>query len=168
MNIKGKLIYDTEYINCDLTITNGKIYDLNIDDIDSYDLFLSNKDHSSDYEIVKIIDTENSPYNSNYVLKYFGGSKKPSLVYLKLNWLEIIRLKFAMRKMLIQSNEIKIELLKYLTTAILSFIGGVIYQQKQVEHKTVSQKNKSTEKILFQKPKEHKYLKTPNKKDTII
>lgn len=170
MYLTGKLKYKNIFLDCSLLISNGKLYELNIDDSDTYfDLILGTKEHSSDYVLEKIIDVKNTPFNSNYLLKWFAGGKVPSLIYLKLNLFEKYKLDFAMKQTLIQSRDIKIEILKYCIIAILGFLGGkIVYQPKSIENKTPATIPK---KIPIAGPKtslEPKNLKTDNKKDTII
>lgn len=169
MRVFGKLKYKNEFINCSLIISNGKIYELDITDTGSFDFISNLKEHSDDYVLEKIIDTKNSPANSNYFLKYFGGYKKPSLIYLKLNWFEKYKLDFAMKQTLIQSKDIKIEILKYFILAILGFLGGkIVYEPKNIEYKTPAKIPKSVPIAGPKNSLEPKNFKAENKKDTII
>lgn len=143
MKVKGKYSHENKHSDCEFIIENGKIQMFNCQNDETIYLNISDRKHSTDYELEKLYDVKNSPINYNYVLKYFGGSQKPFLIYLKLNYYEIIRLKFAMRKMLIQSNEIKVEILKYFITALLSFILGVLYQQYQNENQKLKNNGKT-------------------------
>ena len=168
MNISGRLKYNSEHIKCHLTISNGKIYEITIDEIGTYDLILTTKEHSSDYVLEKIINIKNSKFNSNYLLKYFGGELKPSLIYLKLNWFDKRKLDFAMKQTLIQSKDIKIELLKYFLTFSLSFTGGIFYERNQIEKATPETTPKNEPKAEIKKDLDTKILKIETKKDTII
>jgi len=164
MNISGKYLYNKEFLNCDVTIINGKIYRVDIENNINIDLFLSNRNHSSDYELENYIDPKSSPYNSNYVLKVFGGSEKPSLVLLKLNWFEAVHLKYAMRKWLFQSDDMKKDVLKYVVGGVLGYIGALLVQ----EIKEYSIPPSKSSKIENQKTLEQKRLKKQNKKDSIV
>ncbi|MBC5839689.1 hypothetical protein [Flavobacterium muglaense] len=169
MQLKGKLKHHNIFINCSVLISNGKIYEIDIDKVGAYDLILSIKDFSSDYVLEKNIDIKNNPFNSNYILKWFGGEKFPSLIYLKLNWIEKCKLDFAMNETLIQSKDIKIEILKYFILAFLGFLGGkFIYDKKTIENKTPITTPKNEPTIGTKKSLETKILKMDNKKDTII
>jgi hypothetical protein len=165
MNISGKYLHKkNEFLDCKLTIKKGKIYTLDVDDNVFLNIFLSNKNQSSDFELVEKIDTKDSPYNSNNILKYYGGSEMPTLIYLKLNWLEIIRLKYAMRKWLIQSDDMKKGVLKYIIGGFLGYIGALMTQEVK-EYKIAPVNPPKTE---IKKSLDHKYLKTETKKDTTI
>jgi hypothetical protein len=164
MKIFGKYLYKNEFLDCSLIIKNGKIYTFEVDKDISLNVFLSNKIHSSDYELEENIDSKNAPYNSNYILKYFGGSEKPSLIYLKLNWLKAICLKYAMRKWLIQSDDMKKDILKYIIGGILGYFGAFIIQEVKEYNKAPVNPPKTE----IQKSFEHKNLKTATLKDTLI
>lgn len=169
MYLTGKLKHKNIFIDCSLLISNGKLYELNIDDSDTYfDLILGTKEHSSDYVLEKIIDVKNTPFNSNYLLKWFAGGKVPSLIYLKLNLFEKYKLDFAMKQILIQSRDIKIEILKYFLTFLLSFIVGVFYERNQIEKATPEATPTNEPKAEIKKSLDPKILKTETKKDTII
>lgn len=169
MNISGKYLHKKELLDCCLTIKNGKIYTIDIDNDILFNLFLSSKNHSSDFELIDNIETENDTYNSNYILKYFGGFEKPQLIYLNLNLIQVILLKYAMRKWLIQSKDIKIEILKYCIIAVLGFLGGkIVYQQNNIGNTIPATIPKNIPTAGAKTSLEHKNLKTDNKKDTII
>ena len=169
MYLTGKLKHENIFIDCNLLISNGKLYELNIDDTNTcLDLILGTKEHSSDYVLEKIIDIKNTPYFSNYIIKYFGGSETPSLIYLKLNLFEKYKLDFAMKQTLIQSRDIKIEILKYLLMFLLSFIGGVFYERNQIEKAIPEATPTNVPKAEIKKSLDPKILKTETKKDTII
>lgn len=165
MNISGKYLNKkNDFLDCKLTIKKGKIYTLDVDDNVFLNIFLSNKNQSSDFELVEKIDTKDSPYYSNNILKYYGGSEIPTLIYLKLNWLEIISLKYAMRKWLIQSDDMKKDILKYIIGGFLGYIGALMIQEvKEYKRAPVNPPKAEIKKSL-----DHKYLKTETKKDTII
>lgn len=143
-------------------------------------------------EIVKFEKTENSQiieFFSNYIFpikrsefeikfldefddefKMFNAfiNIKDSLnVRVKLSYIEKIKLKWMLKKYLIQSKEIKIELLKYLIIAALSFIGGIIYQRKNLENNTPNIPSKDLPKPIVNNSLGNKSLKNSIKKDTI-
>ena len=89
-------------------------------------------------------------------------------VGVKLNYFEKIKLKWMLNKYLIQSKEIKIEILKYFITAILSFIGGIIYERIQIENKTPKIIPINEPKAGIKNSFDTKIIKTDLKKDTII
>jgi hypothetical protein len=165
MNVSGKYLNSNEFLDCNLIIKNGKIYTIDIENDISLNFFLSNKNHGSDYELIENIDSKNSPYNSNYILKYFGGSEKPSLIYLKLNWLEIILLKYAMRIWLIQSDDIRRDFLKYIIGGICGIIITIGTQEVNQRYKAEPE---IPPKAGSQKSLEPKNLNTETKNDKII
>jgi hypothetical protein len=165
MNIYGKYPHQKkEFLDCKLTIKKGKIYTLDVADNVFLNIFLSNKNQSSDFELVEKIDTKDSPYNSNYILKYYGGSEIPTLIYLKLNWFEIISLKYAMRKWFIQSDDMKKDVLKYIIGGALGYVGALILQEVKEYNKAPVNPPKTESQKSF----EHKNLNTETKKDKII
>lgn len=165
MEIFGKFLHNNEIFDCSLIIKKGKIYTFDIDNNTSLNLILSNKNHSSDYELLETIDSKYEPYNSNYVLKYYGGTETPFLIYLKLNWLKAICLKYAMRKWLIQSNDIKKDVLKYLIGGLCGMIITILTQEVNKRYKA---EPAIPPKAESQKSLEHKNLNTETKKDSII
>lgn len=147
MKIFGKYLNKNEFLDCNFIIKNGKIYTFEVDNNINLNVFLSNKNHNTDYELEENIYSKSDEHN--YILKYFGGSEKPSLIYLKLNWFKLVCLKYAMRKWLIQSDEIKKDIIKYVIGAILGSIITLISQEvshvtkrePQEAPKSVSQKS---------------------------
>lgn len=66
----------------------------------------------------------------------------------------------AFKKYLIQSNDIKIDILKYLLTASFSFIVGIVYERNQIERTTPINEPKAE----IKKSLDTKILKIENKK----
>lgn len=98
---------------------------------------------TENYEIVeqfsnKIFPIKRSEFEIHFLdefddeIKIFNAfiKIKDSLkVGVKLNYFQEVKLKLMLKKYLIQSKEIKIELLKYLLITIISFIGGAFYER---------------------------------------
>ena len=94
--------------------------------------------------------------------------KNGSSFYTHLNLFQRIKLKWMRNEYDIQSKEIKIEILKYFLTILLSFIGGVFYERNQIEKATPEITPKNAPKAVVNTSLENKIFKKSIKKDTII
>jgi hypothetical protein len=143
MKIFGKYLNKNEFLDCNFIIKNGKIYTFEVDNKINVNVSLLNRNHSSDYELEENIQSKSDEHN--YILKFYGGSEKPSLIYLKLNWFKLVCLKYSMRKWLIQSDDIKKDILKYVIGAVLGSFITLISQE--VSHVTKREPHKAPKNV---------------------
>lgn len=166
MIITGKIEIDfLKYSDCQINVRYGKINEINIPDVTPLVLASMEIKASTDYSFEKHYNPNKAPYKCNYCIRYKGGYKSENIIYLKLNIIQYYRMMFAMRKMLIQSDDIKKDFLKYI-------IGGVCGMIMTIGTQEVNKKYKAEPltppKAESQKSLEHKYPKNEIKKDTII
>lgn len=88
-------------------------------------------------------------------------------VGVRLSYFEKIKLKWMLNKYLIQSKEIKIEILKHFIIASFGFIGGIIYERNNSENKTPATTPKNTPKAVVNTSLENRSAKKSIKRDTI-
>ena len=165
LNIKGHYSKEIlEFIPCKLIIEFGKIQSIKFDIKQTfYDYFPS---YNSEFGIEKIYYEK---YLKNlkftYRILYHNENKETRIINIKPSQFQVFQIKWAFKKYLIQSDEIKKDIIKYIIGGILGSIGTLITQD-------LSQLTKSEPQIapknVSQKSLEIKYLKTRTKKDTII
>lgn len=127
MRLVGKFNRNNEFHDCHILIKYGKIQELAFDIKNPLQLLEWSYEYNSNFTIEKHYDIKNSPYNSNYFLKIYGGSK-PYVIYLKLSVFDVFRLKWNSEKYLIQSVDMKKDILKYFLGGIFGFIFGILSQ----------------------------------------
>lgn len=67
---------------------------------------------------------------SNMFCKYFikkSINKEVFKIFLDINYFDFLKLQWQLKYFLIQSKDIKIEVLKYIIISILAFVGGLFY-----------------------------------------
>ena len=130
-----------------------------------------------DIKDIEIIKSKEATYEIEFINKYdeyYGQNnakiqiKNGSSFYTHLNLFQRIKLKWMRNEYDIQSKEIKIEILKYFLTILLSFIGGVFYERNQIEKATPEITPKNAPKAVVNTSLENKIFKKSIKKDTII
>ena len=130
MNLNGKILLHSnsgfEYSDCNLVIKYGKIQELDVEKANALQEILFSEIKKSDFTIEKHYDVKKSPYHSNYIIKYGYGD--PFLIYLKLDWWKIILLYYHSKKLLIQSDDMKKDMLKYLIGGFFGFLSTMILQ----------------------------------------
>lgn len=137
IKLKAKIAISPEYYTHigNMTIKNSKIVKFE----------KTENSHIIEYFSDNIFPIKRSEFEIHFLDKYDDEFKmfnafiiiKESLkVGVKLNYFEKVKLKWMLKKYLIQSKEIKIELLKYFLFASLGFIGGkFVYHKKCIETK---------------------------------
>jgi hypothetical protein len=153
MTIKGKIQLSLlEYTDCELNVKYGKINEVRIPNVSPLILNSLGIKQTYDYTFERHYDPKKAPYKSNYYIMYYGGSEKLVTIFLKLNIWQFISLKFAMRKWIIQSEDMKKDVLKYIIGGFLGYFGAFIIQEIK-EYKTAPVSPPKTE---SQKSLEHK------------
>jgi hypothetical protein len=153
MEVKGKLQHSpTEYIDCVINVRYGKLNEVIVPNVSAIILSSLGVRQTSDYIFEKHYDINKAPYRSNYLIRYYGGSEVQKIIYLKLNPIQAIRLKLAMRKYLIQSEDMKKDILKYIVGGILGFLGSLILQHLGIFEK----ESKNSPKTEIHQPKSNR------------
>ena len=128
MRIVGKYCRNNEFIDCNLIIKYGKIQEIFFVENEILKLTEFDSEFISNFKIEKHYDTKNSPYNSNYIIKIKSNNDFPHVIYVKLNFFNISRLKWNAKKYIIQSIDMKKDILKYFIGGIIGFLFGVLSQ----------------------------------------
>ena len=140
MKIKGLYVKNIlEFIDCELFFEFSKFQRLKFH---SRHVFkIPDPKNKVDFEIEKISSEplDFIPNGCNYEFTYIGKNEEPQKIYLNLNQLELFRLNWNTKKYLIQSKEIKTDILKYVIGGILGFLGTIAVQK-------INQYNKAPEK----------------------
>lgn len=133
-----------ELIDCTLLFKHGKIQEVNMEFFHGITPFQNNSDLSDNIEILKTYKQD----QSNKLCKYFikkSIDKEVFLIYLDLNYFQYFKLQWQLRKYLIQSKDLKMEILKYIVIGSIGFFIALLYQkyiEKQLPESTKIEKNK--------------------------
>lgn len=142
MKLKGKYIREiTEFRDCIIYIERGNIYEVSL--LDASPLVTSSyvlKDKSN-FTLERLPKLKKGliPYESNYVIEFIGRGRNINRIYLKLNPLKIFRTKWVLRQFLIQSKEMKTDIIKYFIGGavglLFGFVGDSLFEKKSNEKK---------------------------------
>ena len=153
-----------DFIPCKLIIEFGKIQSVKFNE----GQYIHNQvpSYNSEFGIEKIY-YEKYLKNLRYTYRilYHNNSNATKIINIKPNQFQDFQIKWAFKKYLIQSDDMKKDMLKYIIGGTLGFIGTLLVQDLNHQYKKDVVKAPAT---FNQKSLEHKYLKTRNKKDTII
>lgn len=131
MKIEGYFLRDImEFHPCELYIERGKLYRVTVQDLPIMASAAYTPINESEFEIDKIPKEVGyvRPYDCNYKLDYFGENTEKQSIFLKLNAIDIFRVKWASKKYIVQSQEMKSDILKYIIGAIIGMIFTIISQ----------------------------------------
>ena len=117
----------------------------------------------SEFEI-KFLDEFDDEFKLFNAFININGSLR---VGVRLSYFEKIKLKWMLNKYLIQSKEIKIEILKHFIIVSFGFIGGIIFERNNSEKKTVVTTTKNEPKAAVNTSLENRSPKKSIKRDTI-
>lgn len=120
-----------EFLDCEIFIEQGKLYRVSVPELDPMDSISYTPKNKSKFELEKL-PSENGVfhyYNSNYIIEYFGKNDELQKIYLKLNFCKSIQTRWAMRKYIIQSKEMKTDIVKYIIGALIGLIFTLISQK---------------------------------------
>ena len=141
MWVKAYIKYKTDnLIDCDLLFKHGKIQEINMEFFKNITPFENNSELADNIEILKTYKQD----QSNNFCKYFikkSIDKEVHITYLDLNFFQYFKLQWQLKKYLIQSKDLKIEVLKYIIIGILSFLGGFLYLKKDDNQNSHSKTN---------------------------
>ena len=112
-----------EFIQFNLYFKNGKIYEIESENFKNILAFENNSELADNIEIHK---THKRSINNNFC-KYFikkSIDNEVHLTYLKISYIQYLKLQWQLKKFMIQSKELKLDILKYLITGILGYLIG--------------------------------------------
>ena len=122
MWIKSYIEYKTkELIECKLLFKHGKIQEFEMDFFSGIKPFENNSELADNIEILKTYKQD----ESNKFCKYFikkSVNKEVLKMFLDINYIQYLKLQWQLKHFLIQSKDIKIELLKYVIFGIIGYL----------------------------------------------
>ena len=126
MKLKGWIEKDVfKYISCTLEMKYGKIHEAKFENQPPLTTIHYNSIISTDFEFEKHYNPKKAPYRSNYLINYSGGSKQPLIIFLKLTPYQVFKIKWQLKKYLIQDKSWKLTIFG----AILGIFGTLITQK---------------------------------------
>ena len=102
---------------------HGKIQEVENDDFKGIKAFENNSTLADNFEIFKTYKRDESNNHCKYYIKK-SVDNEVFLMFLKINIFQYWKLQWQLIVWLIQSKDFKMEVLKYLTTAILAYLIG--------------------------------------------
>ena len=146
MWIKSYIKYkNPELTECNLLFKHGKIQEINMEHFGGITPFQNNSELADNIEILKTYKQD----NSNHFCKYFikkSIDKEVFIMYLELTKIKHFQLQWQLKKYLIQSKDLKMELLKFIVIGSLGFLIAKIYQDKVEKKQTEITKIEETKK----------------------
>ena len=122
MWIKSYVEYKSKnLIECNLLFKHGKIQEIEIEFFSGIKPFENNSELADNIEILKTHKQD----ESNMFCKYFikkSVNNEVFKMFLNINYIQYIKLQWQLKYFLIQSKDIKIELLKYVIFGIIGYL----------------------------------------------
>lgn len=162
MEVKGKYKKSvTELYDCTMSIENGIIHRVIVPRAKPIEYFSINPKNNAEFEYYKLPTKKGiGQIGSNYKIEYENESKNINSIYVNLNTWDLFKLKRQKKELLIQDKGLKIAIVVFVLTNILSFVGGVVYQKYNNESNKITKADseineeiKTDNNIL--EPKEH-------------
>ncbi len=142
MWVKAYIKYKTkDLIDCNLLFKHGKIQEVDMEFFKEITPFENNSKLAEDIYILKTYKQD----SSNNFCKYFikkSIDKEVHLTYLDITYLEYLKLQWQLKKFLIQSNELKLDILKYIVVGLLGYFIA-IFQSKNPPSQSPNNKAKT-------------------------
>ena len=130
LKVKGDYVKDgfLQFEPCEVIIEFGQIQLINFQNQQVFYGYQAS--YNSKYKLEKIFYEK---YSKNlkytYRILYQADSGKTKQINIKPNQFQVFKIKWAFSQYLIQTRDIKIEILKYLMIALLSFLGGIVFER---------------------------------------
>ncbi|WNM18868.1 hypothetical protein [Flavobacterium capsici] len=140
----------SELVTCNLLFKHGKIQEVEMEFFKGITPFENNSELADNIEILRTYKQD----SSNKFCKYFikkSINKEVHITYLDISWFEYFKLQWQLKKYLIQSKDLKMEVLKYVTIGLIGFFAAMIYQ-KYKSGNQAEEKQKEPTKIEVKKP----------------
>lgn len=114
-----------EFRKCDVYVERGKLHRVSLEDASPIlaSSYVPNSNSEFTLERLPKYNTGLIPSGSNYLLEFIGKSGNHNRIYLSLNKFKAFKVKWVLRQYLIQSKDMKVDVIKYIIGAI---IGAVI------------------------------------------
>lgn len=118
-----------EFLDCEVFIENGKIHRVSVPKLPPISTASYIPLNKSDFNIEKLPseDIGTMPYDSNHTIEYISKDNSSQTLYFKLAPIQAAKLKWAGRKYIIQSKEMKTDILKYFLGAIIGVLISELF-----------------------------------------
>ncbi len=141
MKIKGKYIREvTKFRDCIIYLERGNIYEVSIPDASPLVTSSYVPKNKSQFTLERLPKFKKGliPYDSNYVLEFIGKGGNQNRIYLKLNLIKTFQAKWVLRQYLIQSKDMKTDIIKYIIGLaiggaiglLFGFVGDNLFEKK--------------------------------------
>ena len=152
LNLKGYYVKEgiLNFVPCKVIIEFCKIQQIKFDRNE----FFTNYEpsYNSEYGLEKIFyEKYSKDLKFTYRILYHNDAKETKVINIKPNQFQVFRIKWAFEKYIIQSEDMKRDILKYFIGGILGFIGTLIVQEFK-EYRSIQ----ASTKIENQKSFKHK------------
>ena len=139
MQVKAYIKHKTgNLVDCDLLFKHGKIQEVNMEFFKGITPFENNSELDDDIDILKTYKQD----NSNNFCKYFikkSIDKEVHLTYLYITYFQYVKLQWQLKKYLIQSKDLKLDILKYIVIGLIGYFIA-IFQSKNPPSQSPSNK----------------------------
>ena len=128
-----------DLINCNLLFKHGKIQEVELENFKGITPFENNSELADNIEILKTYKQD----SSNNFCKYFikkSIEKEVFITYLNITRFEHFKLQWQLKKYMIQSKDLKMDILKYVVIGLIGFFAAMFYQKYILENQTKSSK----------------------------
>lgn len=162
MKLKGKYIHEIiKFKDCELLIENGLIHRV-IVDLPPINAFSYPPKDKSDFKLEKLPSEKGlAPTNSNYLIEYIGKSNSVQKIYLNLSSLQLFKLKWQLKKFVIQDRSLKLDAIKYIIGIVIGSIGTLLFQSQddQVNTEPEAPYKQEIKKSIEEKKPQKEYYK---------
>lgn len=133
MKFEGKYLYqENRFKDCSFLIENGKIHNLKVNPIPLDHEFNNPKDNSN-FKLEKFQSEKAlTPKGYNYFIGYLDKNNIEHRISIKLNKLQLFKLKWQLQEYLIQDKSLKLDAIKYITGVFLGIIGTFFFQHLKI------------------------------------
>ena len=129
MWVKAYIRHKTgDLVDCDLLFKHGKIQEVNMEFFKGITPFENNSEVADNIDILKTYKQD----SSNKFCKYFikkSIDKEVHLTYLDIDYFQYVKLQWQLKKYLIQSKDLKLDILKYVVIGLIGYFIA-IFQSK--------------------------------------
>lgn len=129
MWVKAYIKHKTgDLVDCELLFKHGKIQEVNMEFFKGITPYENNSELADNIDILKTYKQD----STNKFCKYFikkSINKEVHLTYLDLTYFQYLKLQWQLKKFLIQSKDLKMEVLKYVVIGLIGFFSAIIYQK---------------------------------------
>ena len=129
MWVKAYIRHKTgDLVDCDLLFKHGKIQEVNMEFFKGITPFENNSELADNIDILNTYKQD----SSNNFCKYFikkSIDKEVHLTYLDIDYFQYVKLQWQLKKYLIQSKDLKLDILKYVVIGLIGYLIA-IFQSK--------------------------------------